>query len=117
MKRPPDSIETGHRLRGHDRVALRHQADAGAELERFRDPRRERKRDEGVVRVPILLRQVTTARPRGLPARRDMRVLGQEQRLEAALFQCGGQLVHSDAVIGGEDEDADMHIYFSPSSR
>ena len=40
----------------------------------------------GIVRVAVLARQLPSAWVRGLAAHRDVRVLGQEERLEAALL-------------------------------
>ena len=77
-------VEAGDRFRGDDRVALRHQADAGAELERFGRRGGERQRDERIVRVRIALRQLAAAGERRTAAGRDMRVLADEQRFEAA---------------------------------
>ena len=70
-----------------------------------------RERDEGVVRVPVVPRQLPAAavRPAGLPRRRDVRVLRDEERLEAELLERPPELDGMDRVRGREDEDADVH--------
>src|SRR2546430_10379798 len=49
------------------------------------------------------------ARERAAPARRDVGVLGHEQRFEAAGFQLPSQLLDANRIFGREDEDADVH--------
>ena len=57
-------VEAGDLLRGDDRVALRDQADAGAEPQLFRHRGGEGQRDERVVRMGVALRQFAAARER-----------------------------------------------------
>src|SRR5436190_12461033 len=81
-----EAIERGDLLRGDDRVALDDEADAGGEEYALGRGGRRGQRDERVVGVAVL--------PRELPARgivgatdcRDVRVLREEQRLEAPLL-------------------------------
>ena len=102
-------IEARHFLRRRDGIALDHEADAGAELELRRDRRRHRERDERIVAVPVLLRQGAAAGPRAAAARRDVRVLGHPQRLEAALLDGAREIVGADRVVRGEHDDAVVH--------
>src|SRR4030081_347317 len=75
-------IEAPHRLRGDNRVALRHQRNASAELERARRRRGKRQRDERVVSMGIALWQLAAAPLRRAPARRDGGMLPNEPGLE-----------------------------------
>ena len=63
----------------------------------------------GIVRVPVLLRQLAAGRVRRLAARRDVRVLREPQRLEAALLAGAREVVGADGVVGREDGDAELH--------
>ena len=60
-----EMIEAGDLLGERDRVALDHQADAGAEPQLRRDRRRHGERDERIVGVPVLLGQVGRRRATG----------------------------------------------------
>src|SRR5262249_35209438 len=64
-----DEIETRNLLRERDRVPLDDEADAGAEKYLLRRRRDRSQRNEQVVRVVVLLRQLGAARPRTEPAR------------------------------------------------
>ncbi len=59
--------------------------------------------------VRVLLGQRLAAGEGRAPADRDVGVLGDEERLEAARFGLAGQLVDADRVVSGEDADADVH--------
>ena len=86
--RPSDSeVERGDRLGLDDRVVLGDERDAGAEAQPLRHRRRGGEGDERVERAAVLLGQLRAAGPRRAPARRDVGVLGDPQRLEAAVLQ------------------------------
>src|SRR5437870_5747840 len=68
-----------------------------------------REGDERVVAVPVLLRQGRAAGPRAAPARRDVRVLREPHRLEAALLEGARDLVGADRVLGRKDHDTEVH--------
>ena len=102
-------VERGDLLRGHDRVALVHQADARGELQLARDGRGGGQRHERVVGVAVLHRELAAGRVRRLAARGDVGVLGNEERLEAVLLDQTRQLIRLGRVVGGECEDADLH--------
>ncbi len=59
--------------------------------------------------MPVVLRELGAARPWALPARGDVRVLGDPQRLETRLLDEGRELGHRDRVVGGKDGDAEFH--------
>ncbi len=86
-----EPVERGDLLGGHDRIALDHQADAGAQLDALGRGRRERQRHERVQRVAVLGRQHVAARVGRLAADRDVRVLGDEQRVERPLLDQPGE--------------------------
>src|SRR5262249_21001157 len=62
-----------------------------------------------IVRVPVLLRQVAAGRVGRRAARGDVRVLREPDRFEATLLAGAGEIVGPDAVVGGEDGDAELH--------
>ena len=64
---------------------------------------------EQVVGVRVLARSSRAARPRALTARRDVRVLGEEQRLEAMLLEHPRELAGSDTVVRWEVTDSEFH--------
>ena len=103
-------------LRGRDRVALDDQADAAADPQRRGRLRRRRQRDEQVVGVAVLARQLTAARVRALAAGRDVGVLGEEQRLVAALLHEARDLAGADRVVGGEVSDSEVHASRLPGA-
>ena len=67
------------------------------------------KRDERIMRVRVALGQFAAAREWRAPADRDVRVLADEQRLEAARFERARQLGDLDAVIGRKMKNANAH--------
>src|SRR5204863_7596839 len=69
----------------------------------------EAQRHERVVRAPVLLRQLAPARPRRLARGRYVRVLGEEQRLEAGVLGRAGELGRVDRRVGGEGDEAEVH--------
>jgi len=102
-------VDAGDGLGGLDRVALRHQADAGADLEPRGDGGSRTQHDEWVHDVVVSLRQVAALRP-GRGARQgDVAVLGQPERLEAAILQRPRQLGRRNRVVRDEHGDADVH--------
>ena len=102
-------VEARHRFGGDDGIALRDERDAGAELEGARRRRGEGQRDEGIVGVRIALGQLAAAREGRAAAHRDVGVLADEERVEAARLDRLRQLADIDAVIGRKVEDADEH--------
>src|SRR5207302_7695270 len=96
-------------LRGNDRVALDDEADPGRHAQLLRDCRRTRERYERVVRVPVLERQITARRVGSLAARGDVGVLGEEERLEAALLGGARKLRRGRGVIGRENRQSEIH--------
>jgi hypothetical protein len=92
-----------------DRVALHDQADAGGDQQLAGGRGRRGECDERVVGVAVLARQLAAAGIRRRAADRDVRVLGDEQRLEPVLLDHPRQLVRLDRVLGGKREDADLH--------
>src|SRR5256885_12146893 len=105
-----EDVEARDLLGQGDRIVLDAQADARADLERAGRRGRGGERDEGVERVRVLARELGPAGKGRAPARRNVGVLGDEQRLEAALLGGARQLVDADRVIRREDADAVVHL-------
>ena len=103
-------VDARHGLRGDDRVVLGHKADPAPDAELRRRSRRGRQGDELVVAMPVLGRQVRSTRAPALAARRDVRVLGEEQALEAVLLHQPPELCGRDGVVRREHRQADLHI-------
>jgi hypothetical protein len=93
-------VERRHLLRRDDRIALDHEADAGAELQPLRDRRRGGERDERVEDVAVLARQLTPAGVGRVAADRDVRVLRHEERLEPELLGPPPELRGPHPVVG-----------------
>ena len=104
-----EMVEARHFLGEDDRIALDHQADPGAELERRGHRGGRRERHERVERVPVLARQIAPARPRTPAAGRDVGVLRHEQALEPAALGLERQVVDAHRVVGGELKHAVFH--------
>src|SRR5262249_16031688 len=102
-------IETCDAFRRDDRVALRDQANAGAEKDFRSGSGGKRQRNERVVRMGIAFGQLSATGKRGAAGHWDMRVLRQKQRLEAALFGSAGQLADVDAIVGREVANTNAH--------
>ena len=81
------AVERGDGFGGRDRVVLGHEADARAEFERVRDRRGGRERDELVVRLLVVLRQLHPAMERRRATRGDVGLLPIEQRLVAVVLR------------------------------
>jgi hypothetical protein len=81
-----DVVERRHLLGESDRVALDDEADAGADQEPLGRRGGRSERDEGVEEAVIPARKLFAAGPRRAPARGDVGVLREEERLEAALL-------------------------------
>ena len=112
-----EEVEAGHLLRGDDR-------------DRAGSPGRSRCRGEAATsrppppparrRGPACASTPsggTAAGPGRAAARRDVGVLGHEERLEAALLEGARQVVDADRVLGREDEGADLHALPPRSER
>src|SRR5262249_45469627 len=102
-------VDAGDLLGGEDRVALDDEADPTAHAKPGRRLGRRGERDEEVVAVPVLGRQMVAAAPRALAARRDVGVLGEEQRLVAAILEPAGEPAGREPVVGREVADAEGH--------
>ncbi len=102
-------VEARDLLGERDGVPLDDEADTGAELEGLGHRRGRAEGHERIERVPVLARQIGPAGPRALAARRDMGVLGQPDRLEAARFELTRELVGLYGVVRGEHGDAVLH--------
>ena len=106
-------VQARHAFGGDDRIALRHQADAGAELERFGRRGGEGQRDERVVGVAIAFRKLAAARKGRAAAGGDVGVLADEQGFKTAILQRLGQLAGVDAVVGRKIENTYTHDFSS----
>ena len=104
-------VDAGHLLGRGDRVPLDDQADAGADPQPRGGGHRGGHRDEQVEGVRVLARQRTAARMRCRPAGRDVRVLGEEQRLVPALLGEPRQVRGRDGIVGREDRYAGVHAF------
>ena len=102
-------VEAGDGLGGDDGIMLRHQADAGADQQLLGRSRGEGQRHEGIVGVRIALGQFTAAGKGRAPAHGYVRVLGHEQRIEAALLERTRQLGDVDPVVGRKIENPYTH--------
>ena len=109
-------VERRDRLRGDDRLPLRDETDAGADDEPLRDRSRDAERDERVERVLVLVGELRVAgRGRRDPARRDVRVLREVQRVQAAVLDRARELRHADRLVRCEHRDAELHAGRVPS--
>ena len=85
-------VERGDRLGGHDRVALRDEADAGAEQDALGHRGRGRERDERVERALVLLGAARRRRwAAACAGAGDVGVLGHVERVEAAGLGLAGE--------------------------
>ena len=108
---PParEAVERGDLLRRADRIALDQQADRGADPDPLRRVGHRGESHERVVDPPVLARQLPARRVGRLAARRDVGVLGDEDRLEAALLRHPGERGRLDRLVGREVGDAEVH--------
>jgi hypothetical protein len=104
-----ERVERGDLLRRLEHVPLREKRHRRAEGQRGRRRRRRRQRDERIEGAVIDVRQLAAARPRRLTADGDVRVLREQQRLEAALLQGPGEDIRADALGGHEGVDTELH--------
>ena len=74
-------------------------------------------RDERVQDPPVLLGQLAARRVRRFARGRDVGVLGEEERLEAALLAHPRKLVGSDRLVRREGGEAEVHGYIIQSGR
>ena len=82
--------------------------------------RRRGQRDERVERPVVHRRQLAAPRIGRLPARRNVRVLGDDERVEPALLDRPRQRHRVDAVVGHERGDPDfmkLSVVFSAQGR
>ena len=106
-----EPVERGDLLGQRDRIVLRHQRDAGAEPDPAGARRRRGERDIGIERALVLLGQHCVAGGRRrAPRGRDVRVLGDEERGEAARLGLDGELDRIHREIRREDRDSELHV-------
>ena len=106
-----EQVERGDLAGGDDRISLGHQADAEAKPELLGRRRDRAERDEGIERVRVLARELAAAGIRRLSARRNVRVLGEVERVEATLLACLAELHGIHGVLGREDPDSELHAW------
>jgi hypothetical protein len=105
-----EQVERGHRLGGHHRVPLGGEQDAGAHPQPLRGGGDRGEGHQRVEAAPVLLGELRVAGGRRRPpAGGDVGVLGQPERLEAALLGGDRQLDHIDRRVGREHGDAEAH--------
>ena len=92
-------IQTVRRFGRDNWVALRHEGDPGAEKKSSCGRRGERWRNEGVVRVRVVLGQFAPARERGAPADRNVGMFADEQRIKPTRFDLARPLADVYAVV------------------
>ncbi|XXU65119.1 hypothetical protein WME78_41320 [Sorangium sp. So ce1097] len=80
-------------------VALGDEADAGAEADARGHGGRRRERDEGIERAPGFVGELATGGVRRASAHRDVGVLGEVERVEAARLYGARQLYDADTAI------------------
>src|SRR5215211_6222323 len=71
-------------------------------------------RDEGIQSPVVPSRQLSTPGPRSLSAEGNVGVLGNKQRVEAALFDRSGQGSRRDSFVGYERRDTELHAFIEP---
>ena len=104
-------VQGGDLLGEQQRVPLRHETDAGAQLDLGRDCRRPGKGNEGIDDVGVDSWNDTVRRSRPGTGRCDgnYRVLRHPQRLESHLLGPTGKNCDIDGVVGGKCRNADVH--------
>ena len=109
-------VERRDRLGRDDRLTLRREQDAGAEHDALGAHRRRSERDEGIDRPAVFLGKLGVARwRRRAPRHRDVRVLGQVQRVDATRLGLDRELPHGHRAIGCEHRDAVAHAVTVPN--
>ena len=110
-------VERRDRLRGHDRLPLGHEADPGAEGDAIGDRGRRRERHQRVEGALVLLAQLVVAgRRRRAPGDRDVGVLGEVERREAALLRGARERDGIHRLVGREHRHPEAHGgYGTPS--
>jgi hypothetical protein len=102
----------GHHIKASDSLgrdywlAFDHLADRRPDAQLRRRGRRSRERNERIQRVRVVTRQQA---PLG-SARRNVRMLSDPERLEAALLDGTSQPRHVHRVFGREDRDPEVHV-------
>ena len=103
-------VEARDLLRADDGVALDHQADSGPDEDSLGYGRHLCERHEWVVGMAVVVRKVAAAGIRSLPAGGDVRVLGEQEALEAVLLRQPPELGGRDRVVRREHRQADLHL-------
>src|SRR5690606_2913363 len=80
------------------------------------DGRRRAQRHEGIECAVVLPRKLTASGGRGATIHRDVRMLGQEQRVETTLLQGTGERGRPDSLVGDEGRDSELHVIDQPRS-
>ena len=113
-QKPPaaEVVQGGDFLGQQNGVALRHQADARAELQRAGNRRGPPQRHKGIHAFVVHLRDDPVRRPRpgGLGPGGNCRVFRHPQRLKAVPFASLRQLGNVNGGLGDEHCDANFHI-------
>ena len=105
-----EPVQRGRRLRRGDGVALGDQRDPGAQRDRLGHLGGSRQHDERVERAAVLVGELGVARGRGrATADRDVRVLGQVERVESPRLGLDGELDRVHRPVGGEHRDPVAH--------
>ena len=104
-----EEVDGGDLLGGDDGVPLDDEADARPEQEPFGAGGQRPEDHEGIGGAAELVGDAVAAGGDGLGEGGDVGVLGDEQRLEAAVLQRPAEGPDVDAVPGGEGADAEPH--------
>ena len=105
------AVQRGDGLGRHDRVALGHETDAGADHQAVGHRRRHRQGDERVERALVLLGQFGVPRGwRGPAADRDVRVLGHVERAQPPVLDLAGEVDRPDRLVGQEHRHTELHV-------
>ncbi len=102
-------IERGHQLGGLYRIALDHQTNASAQLNRFCHRGRERQRNERIHAFRVFARQFSALRKRRLARDRNVRVLRRPDRVEASVLKRLGKRTGIHRVVREEHRPANFH--------
>src|SRR5712691_4176434 len=102
-------IDGRNLFRHRDRIPLDRQADATAKLDRRGRGGRGHERHKEIVRVPVLLGEISSTREGGAATGGDMGMLGVPHGFKAPLFTGPRQLVGPEGIIGGKHLNAEFH--------